>query len=147
MSGDLKRSVVLEDGFPELAGWGYIMTSDIDYEYNCIAWAAGDKTQQWWPSEYGYWPEGASRETTVEAFMEAYSTLGYIECEDGDYEPGYERIAIFADDANVPRHAAKQVNPEHWTSECGDMWDISHPLPALEGTRYGRVVRFMKRRG
>jgi hypothetical protein len=39
MTGDSQRSPSLERWFPELADWGYSVTSDIDYEYNCIAWA------------------------------------------------------------------------------------------------------------
>lgn len=145
MSGNPRRSFKLESLFPDLADWGYVVTSDIDYEYNCIAWAAGDKTQQWWPSEHGYWPEGVAREMTVEAFIGAYATLGYASCDSDDHEPGYEKIAIYADEAGAPQHAARQVNAEHWTSKCGDYWDISHPLRAIEGAEYGRAVRFMKR--
>lgn len=145
MTGELERCATLEALFPDLADWGYVRTSDIDFEYNCIAWAAGDSTQQWWPNEYGYWPEGAAREMTVEAFIEAYATLGYASCHDDDHEPGYEKIAIYADEGGVPQHAARQLSSEFWTSKCGDLWDISHPLRALEGTRYGRAVSFMKR--
>jgi hypothetical protein len=147
MSGDLPpRSPLLEEWCPDLAEWRYVVTSDIDYEYNCIAWAAGDTTQQWWP-KHGYWPEGVERELTVEAFVGAYATLGYAVCDGEDHEPGYEKIAIYADEAGTPQHAARQVDAEHWTSKCGDYWDISHPLRAIEGAVYGRVVRFMKRPG
>lgn len=144
MNGELKRAASLEAIFPDLADWGYVMTSDIDVDYNCIAWAAGDTTQLWWPI-HGYWPPGARRELSVGAFIEAYATLGYSVCEDAEHEPGYEKIAIYANDAGEPLHAARQLNAEHWTSKCGGYWDISHPLQALEGCEYGRVVRIMKR--
>jgi hypothetical protein len=145
MTGDPERSPLLEQWFPELADWGYRKTSDIDFEYNCIAWAADDKTQQWWPI-HGYWPPDVRRELSLEAFVEAYATLGYVVCDSADHELGYEKIAIYADEAGEPLHAARQLDAERWTSKCGDFWDISHPLRALEGVRYGYVMRIMKRR-
>lgn len=144
MTGDPERNAVLEHLFPDLADWGYSVTSDIDYEYNYIPWTAGDQTQQWWPI-HGYWPPDARREVSLEAFVEAYATLGYVVCESADYEPGYEKVAIYADELGEPLHAAKQLDAERWTSKCGDYWDFSHPLRAIEGVRYGYVTRIMKR--
>jgi hypothetical protein len=144
MRGDLERSPLLEEWFPDLTMWGYRLTSDIDFEYNCIAWAAGDDTQQWWP-EHGYWPPDVRRELTVDAFVDAFATRGYEPCEGDDYEPGYERIAIYVSDAGRPLHAARQLDSERWTSKCGDSWDISHPLRALEGKRYGHAKYFLRR--
>jgi len=34
----------------------YQVTSNIDFAYNCIAWAAGDIERFWWPSGQAYWP-------------------------------------------------------------------------------------------
>jgi hypothetical protein len=136
----------LEHLFPDLQDWGYEVTSDITYEYNCIAWAARDDTRLWWPSEEGtgYWPPGAPRDVTVEAFVAAYGILGFVACEDDTYEPAYEKIAIFANDAGEPTHAARQVDADRWTSKMGPYHDILHPLKAVEGSHYGRVVRYMK---
>ena len=66
------------------------MTSDIDYEYNCIAWAAGDDTQQWWPV-HGYWPPDVRRVLSVEAFGEACAALGYGACEGADRNKQQEK--------------------------------------------------------
>jgi hypothetical protein len=149
MSGDLPRSPLLENWFPELADWGYVVTSEVDLEYNCIAWAAGDKTQWWWPSEDEsgsvYWPPGVPCELSVDAFVKAYESIGYSVCENDDHEPDHEKVAIFADDAGEPLHAARQVDPVYWTSKMGRFHDISHPLRAVEGADYGCVVRIMKR--
>ncbi len=149
MSGDSPRSPLLEQWFPELAAWGYVVTSEVDHEYNCVAWAAGDKTQWWWPSpdesDSVYWPPGAPRELSVEAFVMAYESIGYSVCEDDEHEPDHEKVAIFADDAGEPLHAARQLDHAYWTSKMGRFHDISHPLRAVEGPEYGRVVRIMKK--
>lgn len=35
--------------FPGLQAEGFAETSSPTTDYNCIAWAAGDQTQWWWP--------------------------------------------------------------------------------------------------
>lgn len=149
MPGDRPRAALMEHAFPALADWGYEITSEITPEYNCIAWAAGDDTRVWWPSPdddgSSHWPAGVPRETSVEAFAAAYGTLGYVRCEDGELEAGFEKIAIFATDSGEPTHAARQLDTRGWTSKVGRLQDIRHPLQAFEGTEYGHVALFMKR--
>jgi hypothetical protein len=57
------------------------VTSMASRRYNCIAWAARENTRWWWPDPLGvgYWPSGVQRSETPEAFVAAYSTLGF-EC-------------------------------------------------------------------
>ena len=62
-----------------------------------------------------------------------------------DWEPGFEKIAVCANDQGVPKHAARQLNKGRWTSKLGRMADIDHALHDLEGTLYGSVVLVMKR--
>ena len=149
MPGERPRAVFIEHSFPDITDWGYAVTSDITYEYNCIAWAAGDDTRWWWPlPEDGsaYWPPEVPRELTLEAFAAAYAAIGYVVCEDEEHEAGFEKIAIFTDPTTgEPTHAARQLDETSWTSKVGGLQDIRHPLRALEGAEYGRVVLLMKR--
>ncbi len=148
MSGERPRAALIEYTFPDIVNWGYEVTSDITCDYNCIAWAAGDDTRQWWPSPdegTAYWPLEAPRTLSVDAFADAYATLGYVACEEDDYEVGFEKIALFADGSGEPTHAARQISETDWTSKVGRLQDIRHPLRALEGEAYGQVVRIMKR--
>lgn len=48
----------LEQLFPRLRGADYRVTSPPDETYNCIAWAAGDTTNCWWPADpdIAEWP-------------------------------------------------------------------------------------------
>ena len=83
----------IESAFPGLASSGYSITSDDSSLYNCIAWAAEDQTAFWWPDpqmQY-YWPIGVRREVSVDAFVEAYQTLGYLPCDDNTLERGFEK--------------------------------------------------------
>ena len=41
-----------------------------------------------------YWPAGVERAYTIEAYGQAFSTRGYGLCEDGDFEGGFEKIAL-----------------------------------------------------
>ncbi len=133
--------------FPKLQDAEWRITSAPDDQYNCIAWAANVTTEWWWPvgQEKTYWPEGVTRAVTMEAFREAFATLGYLACEGEHPEPGFEKIALFASDAGLPRHAARQLPSGRWTSKLGKMEDIEHDLRDLEGALYGTVVLVMKR--
>src|SRR5260370_5589590 len=111
---------------------------------NCIAWAAGDTTDWWWPDEAdnpdsAYWPPGAPRVESLEAFRLAFATLGYVVCDHDHVETRYEKIALFSQ-AGVPKHAARQLLSGRWTSKLGPMEDIEHALPDLTGMVYGSVV-------
>jgi hypothetical protein len=135
-----------EDIFPGLRGQPYRVTSPPDQRYNCIAWAAGDVRNWWWPDafEEDTWPTGVVRAETVEAFRDAFVTLGYHVCTDDNLETGTEKIAIFAL-ADAPKHVARQLPTGRWTSKLGLGEDIEHALQDLAGTAYGSVVLIMKR--
>ena len=141
---------VIEILFPQLAGGGYTITSPATRKYNCIAWAAGDATQWWWPvaaaaPQRTHWPEGVARQETVEAFRLAFVTLGYEICAGEQVEQGFEKVAIFADAVGAPTHAARQLPNGRWTSKLGKREDIEHALHDLAGEIYGSVALVMKR--
>jgi hypothetical protein len=135
--------------FPGLSSCGHRRTSPDDEKYNCIAWAADDTEHWWWPTagdKPNYWPVGAPTEQTIDAFILAFATLRYTPCEHGHYEPGFEKIALYADQDNIPTHMAKQTRDGAWSSKIGEIIDIQHDtLDGLEGYHYGRVVQFLRR--
>jgi hypothetical protein len=136
----------LEEIFPGLRGKSYRITSPKDEGYNCIAFAAGDDKNWWWPDagEQDDWPSGVTRAETVEAFCEAFATLGYVVCDNDQLEPGFDKIAIFARDG-APKHAARQAESGCWISKLGRSEDIEHALHDLSGEVYGAVALLMKR--
>ncbi len=86
----------------------------------------------------GYWPPNVVRAVTTEVFLRAYGTLGFTLCFDGSLETGIEKIAVYgkgAAGAEVPTHAALQLENGQWTSKIGVFEDISHV--ASDGTVYG----------
>lgn len=139
----------LLDLFPNLAKGGYARTSPRTNRQNCVAYAAGDDLRWWWPLPAGvpdvHWPAGAAREETLPAFQQAFESLGYAACLDGQFEPGFQKVALFADDQGVPLHAARQHDNGRYRSKLGELEDIEHDLHDLEGVEYGRVVLIMKR--
>jgi hypothetical protein len=133
--------------FPRLAPPAqFQITSVATPSYNCIAWAAGDLTRVWWPDRQrvAFWPKEVSRTETLQSFVAAYRTLGYEPCESGELEIGFEKIAIFLR-GGLPKHAARQLPDDRWTSKLGRDQDIAHDLHGLEGNNYGRVKQFMRR--
>jgi len=134
--------------FPGLRTTSFQITRPPDFTYNCIAWAANDCTEWWWPlddSRQCFWPVGVERQVTLEAFVLAFQTRGYSVCEDQSLEAGFVKVALFADADRVPTHAARQLPSGRWTSKLGHSEDIGHDLRALEGAIYGSVVLFLKR--
>ena len=138
----------IETVFPSLTPSNYRITSPESPDYNCIAWAAGTDERWWWPdNQYtAYWPEEVPREETLAAFIQAYSVEGYVPCGTSDYESGFEKIAIYADERGKPTHAARQTQAGRWTSKLGNWEDIEHDRPDnLAGRNYGVVTVIMKR--
>lgn len=141
-------SSVLETAFPNLALSGYEITSPATDTYNCLAWAAGVTDCWWWPDPLGdmFWPMQAPRTTTIEAFVLAYQSLGYQICVESEWEPGFEKIALYAHPNGTPTHAARQLPSGQWTSKLGSLADIiHHTLEGVSGRLYGEVVQIMKR--
>ena len=137
--------------FPDLPNHRHAITSPQSNRYNCIGWAASNNLRWWWPDplNIGYWPASVPREETIDAFMRAYGSLGYIQCSDGVIEQGFEKIAIYALRSGndlMPAHAARQLTDGRWTSKLGPCEDIEHDtLEALNGPLYGAPVCFLRR--
>ena len=136
----------LELAFPGLATGGYQLTSPPDQKYNCIAWAAGDPGNWWWPDAAGtdYWPAGVPREDTLPAFTAAYATLGFHLASSPDPADGLQKVALFAK-GGKPTHAARLLPSGRWTSKLGSGHDIEHELAGLEGAVYGSVALVLER--
>jgi hypothetical protein len=141
---------LLEQLFPGLRAAPYHVKSPRTHQYNCIAWAARDDANWWWPTNGPgdaprYWPAGAPREETLAAFAAAFATLDFAACANEILESGFEKVALFVDARGVPTHAARQLPTDLWTSKLGAWEDIEHELHALEGHAYGTVALLLKR--
>ena len=134
--------------FPRLKRAPFFLTSPESPHYNCVAWAADDDQNVWWPHLpplFSYWPPGVPRKEDLQTFIAAFATLGYTVCADGALEPGFEKVALFGDAEGKPKHAAKQLPNGRWTSKLGFAEDIEHIIWGLEGGQYGNVVQYLKR--
>lgn len=125
-------------------------TSPIDYNYNCLSWALSCNTMPFDKAKGAFWPWAASPDT-AEGWAEVCKIHGFQPAENGDFEVGYEKIAIFrddeTDDPDEPNlHAARQDRTGRWKSKLGDLGpDIDHDkLTDLE-SGYGKVALYLKR--
>jgi len=96
----------LESSFPGLRGSGYRVTSPSDPAYNCLAWAARDGGHWWDPaSESGYyWPPEIPRVLSLTTVGAVFSRSGFLPCSDPGLDPGFEKIAIYANEHDSPTH-------------------------------------------
>jgi len=125
----------------------YEPRSDRTDAYNCIAFAMGDEQNYWWPTpRFGcYWPPGFERSNAVPVLIKIGELFGYRQCESGEAEPGFEKIALYADLGGV-QHAARQLESGVWKSKIGELEDIEHNnLESLESPDYGTVAVYLKR--
>jgi len=143
-----------ENVFPNLFANGYGVTSDEDFLYNCIAWAAGEENTQekWDPFCIGfgyYWPDGLDRKADVETFIKLYAMEGgYAPCDTDKPEPGFEKLTIYVGADGEVTHAARQKEDGMWTSKLGDWEDIGHKTPqgvCGDFPAYGKIAQFVKR--
>lgn len=140
-----QADALIKANFPNLQEDEYEVTSPQTREYNCIAWAAEDTENWWWPSVDGHWPDGVPRVSTIDTFILAFQQRGYEVCDDGDFEAQYEKVALYAS-ANGPQHMARQLASGAWTSKLGSEWDIQHrTAQAVECEAYGEVVVYLRR--
>lgn len=137
----------LYEALPGLEHFPHQITSPEDDTYNCIAWAAGDSSRWWWPDSQlvAYWPPEAPRNETMSAFVAAFELLGFTVCESPEYEPGWEKVALFCRQG-TPTHAARQLPSGTWTSKLGSLEDVEHALTAIQGELYGQVGTILERR-
>ena len=133
--------------FPRLTPANHRTTSPRDDRYNCLAWAVGEDFRWWQPEFPYYWPlpddpDAESRD----GLMRAYAAVGFFPADDGGPEPGYEKVAIYADADGRYTHASRLLTDGRWTSKLGFGVDIAHDTPdAVAGGLYGEVFGYMRR--
>ncbi len=132
--------------FPGLSTGNHRIASAATPSYNCVAWAAAEDNRWWWPDpmEVSYWPPGIERTESIEAFIAAFSLLGYTRCEGSQQEAAFEKIALYLVDGR-PTHMARQLKSGRWTSKLGSSIDMEHGLMDLAGNEYGSIVVIMRR--
>ncbi|MNR19959.1 hypothetical protein D3C85_1367780 [compost metagenome] len=135
--------------FPNSQNEPFLLTSPQTPIYNCIAWAFGDSTKWYWPTDYppNYWPPNIRRELDLQSFIELYQLIGYEQCIDANFEVGFEKIAIFAFPNGEPTYAARQLPNGNWTSKMGPWHDVEHTLNSMNNSvGYGNATVIMSRR-
>ena len=131
--------------FPNLYGEGFEIVEQPSPRYNCIAYAAGDTTEWWWPDGINYWPPWATLDNRTESLEEVFAGLGYEQCNDGIPEEGYQKVALYEIQSEF-QHVAVQMPNGRWRSKMGQGPVIEHRNPeSLSGGMYGDATAYMRR--
>lgn len=134
-----------DHSFPFFTDDNHHVTSPKTPLYNCIAWAAGDDRHWWWPAPGCYWPDNAPQQETIDSFVVAFGSLGYVICNDYNFEQGYEKVVLYALNGK-PTHMARQIADGSWASKLGKSFDIEHQHPdVVTGNLYGASILVMRR--
>lgn len=130
--------------FPKLKNEDYNIVGDFSQQYNCIAYAAGDTSRRWDSQENYYWPDYATRTSSIESLKQVFFGIGYEQCNDNKIENGYKKIALY-ELKGCWTHAAIQMTNGYWRSKLGDGPIIEHKTPqSLSGKTYGKPTIYMK---
>lgn len=131
--------------FPRLTLSNHRITSPPAFDYNCIAWSAGD-TRRWWQPGV-YWPVPSRSDDYGAGVLEhLFHSLGFTDCAAvTSTEAGFEKVALY-DNGLFYTHAARQLPNGKWTSKLGKEEDIEHDTPDdVAGGIYGELRKIMKR--
>lgn len=135
----------MKKNLPKLPEAQCEFTSTSTYDYNCVGLAVGD--YRWWQAderdEY-FWPDGVPRDYWASSYVQALETVHFEQCQSGDPEEGYEKVAIFHN-GGLFTHVAAIVEFDSAKSKLGEYEDISHPLRKMEGGAYGKILIYLRR--
>ena len=128
-------------------------TSECDEKYNCIAWIFGAQDRKWWPvdADEAYWPRELNNKLTIlQEFILLLEDAGFEKCNDGNFESGKKKIAVYVDALSDLSHAAifRTAGPYagYWSSKIGGNIDIRHiSYRDLEGPLYGSARLFFSK--
>ena len=136
---------LLTNEFPNLYSEGFEILEPLSQRYNCVAYAAGDISQWWWPDRINYWPPWATRDNRMESLKEVFAGLGYEQCNGDSLEDGYQKVALYELQGRFQHIVAQTLNGL-WRSKMGQGPVMEHRNPeSLSGGMYGTPTVFMRR--
>jgi hypothetical protein len=119
--------------------------------YSSFGWAIERDTSNYWSTSSGYyWPSNSPRVNSLKVLIDIFQEIGYIKMDIlpenyNEYVDGYERVAIYVNEDNIPMHASRQLIGGIWTSKL-PKYRIEHrTLAFLEGDHFGCVTEVMHR--
>jgi len=96
----------IESWFPNIIGKEY-KVFEVEGDFNCVSFSL-DITDGWMWTSTELWPyKTIPRNSGLEGFKKLYKIYGYQECNNADFEIGYDKIAFYSKEGN-PTHVAKQ---------------------------------------
>lgn len=109
--------------FPLLDVTEVVVTGEVDYDYNCLAWTLGLTSVWIWPG------------STLTDFDNLYSMYGFNRVKSGS-------VAVYGATTHEMMHGTirSSVFRRRWESKCGSGLRIQHGLHELESGAYGNLI-------
>jgi hypothetical protein len=137
----------ITEWFPELIEHvNFELTSEVDFNYNCLSWALSYTDKYLVKGKGCHWPWKDVPDDTVEGWAEVCRRHGFesIPRENIQFVPGIEKIAILVD-SEGELHAARQDQAGWWKSKLGSGPDIDHATLDGIASSYGTVVHVLQK--
>lgn len=146
-----RRKPSFEKWWPNLLRTTYTVIDKASMRYNCFAWSI-NRTDFWFAPDPQmnrvgkvFWPPEVPREYTLDAFIQAYATFGFVLCDNTEVELGFEKVVLYGNNS-IPEHAARQLPNGRWSSKIGEYEVIEHDLYAFDGGKYfSKIIIILKR--
>lgn len=143
--------ILVMGAFPQLREENFVISSPVDREYNCIAWACG-VNNRWYDIREGLdgveWPCSIRSESIV-ALETLFRERGYSSSTSSEFELDKRKVALYVSNDGKWKHAALQTRDKDylgwWKSKLGPQFDIIHRTPeCVAGSSYGDVHCIME---
>ncbi len=116
--------------FPDLEDDGsFIVSSDHNWFYNCIAFAIG--YNDIWISigrehiPWFWWPDSAPYDLNPDSLIKVFEYFGFQLCTNDLIESDYDKVALYVKDGKWT-HAARVIDNGVYHSKLGECYDINH---------------------
>jgi hypothetical protein len=119
--------------FPNINSSNTVVVNERVPTYNCIAWSLGIGGWKW------------PQPDNIQGFIDLFYIWGFVKCDNGELEPGIEKICLYCYH-DEPKHAARQLTNGLWSSKLGSEELIVHDgLFVVEGEFYGYPTLFFSK--
>ncbi len=137
----------------------FVIKSDCNKTYNCIAWAMGYDCV--WVDHTGnpgtWWPENVEKSSNPDALVKAFKEVGFEMADDCTVEQDFDKVILYKKynvglNEDEWTHASRVLSNDVEYSKFGPQWDGTHSHGVLDNTTksgernsYGKPYAYMKR--
>jgi hypothetical protein len=92
---------------------------------------------------YAYWPDGLPKNNSINAFIRAAETQGFVLCSEAEWEQSTAEKIVLYHNGDDFKHAARYTSGNQLMSKLGQWSDVEHARNAADCADYGGGRKYM----